>query len=193
MTRSESKYFATAARMDEALLELLGEKDLAFITVKEICTRAGVSRSTFYLHYETIGDLLDESLRHMQEQFWAGYRGELSAPPDLRCADARELLLITPDYLRPYLEFIRSHQRLYRATIERPAAFRSDEGDRTLFRTLIEPVMERFGVPAAERRYRAMFYLRGITGIIEEWLRSGCADDIEQMITVIQGCIPDAP
>lgn len=66
MTRSESKYFATAARMDEALLELLGEKDLAFITVKAICTRAGVSRSTFYLHYETIGDLLDESLLYIQ-------------------------------------------------------------------------------------------------------------------------------
>ncbi len=193
MTRSESKYFATAARMDEALLELLGEKDLDFITVKEICTRAGVSRSTFYLHYETIGDLLDESLHYMQTQFWAGYQGRLGALPDLRSCDTRELLLITPDYLRPYLEFIRSHQRLYRATIERPAVFRSDEGDRALFRMLIEPVMERFGVPAAERRYRAMFYLRGITGIVEEWLRGGCADGIDQMITVIQGCIPEVP
>ena len=52
--------------------------------------------------------------------------------------------------------------------------------------------MVRFGVPAAERRYRAMFYLRGITGIVEEWLRGGCADDPEQIITVILHCIPDA-
>ena len=37
MTRSESKYFATAARMDEAFLKLLEEKDFAYITVKEIC------------------------------------------------------------------------------------------------------------------------------------------------------------
>ncbi len=192
MTRSESKYFATAARMDEALLELLSEKDFEFITVKEICARAEVSRSTFYLHYETIGDLLEESLRHMQEQFWAGYQGKLGALPDLQSCDMRELLLITPEYLRPYLEFIRSHQRLYRATIEHPAVFRSDEGERALFRMLIGPVMERFGVPAAERRYRAMFYLRGITGIVEEWLRGGCADSVEQMIGVILHCIPDA-
>lgn len=80
--------------MGEALLELLGEKDLAFITVKAICTRAGVSRSTFYLHYETIGDLLDESLLYIQEQFWAGYRGELGTPPDLRCADEIEQMIM---------------------------------------------------------------------------------------------------
>ena len=108
MTRSESKYFATAARMDEALLDLLSEKDFEFITVKEVCSRAGVSRSTFYLHYETVGDLLEESLRHMQTQFWAGFQGK-NALPDLRSCDMRELLLITPEYLRPYLEFIRSH------------------------------------------------------------------------------------
>ena len=42
MTRSESKYFATAARMDEAFLALLEEKDFAYITVKEIYEKAGV-------------------------------------------------------------------------------------------------------------------------------------------------------
>lgn len=51
--------------MDEAFLELLGEKDFPYITVKEICSRAGVNRSTFYLHYETIEDLLAESVSHM--------------------------------------------------------------------------------------------------------------------------------
>lgn len=36
MNRSESKYFNTARRMDEALLSLLEEKDFAYITVREI-------------------------------------------------------------------------------------------------------------------------------------------------------------
>ena len=39
MNRAESKYFATAARMDEAFLELLEKKDFAYITVKEICEK----------------------------------------------------------------------------------------------------------------------------------------------------------
>ena len=56
MNRSESRYFATAARMDEAFLTLLAKKDFEYITVKEICEVAEVNRSTFYLHYETMSD-----------------------------------------------------------------------------------------------------------------------------------------
>ncbi|MBQ8872345.1 MAG: helix-turn-helix transcriptional regulator, partial [Clostridia bacterium] len=47
--------------MDEALIRLLEKKNYEFITVKEICTKAGVNRSTFYLHYETMDDLLMET------------------------------------------------------------------------------------------------------------------------------------
>lgn len=69
MNRNESRYFKTAAKMDEAFLRLIEEKDLEFITVKEICNKAGVNRSTFYLHYETIDDLLSESLEYMNGHF----------------------------------------------------------------------------------------------------------------------------
>lgn len=70
MNRSESKYFNTAARMDEAFLALLEQKDFAYITVKELCQKAGVNRSTFYLHYETVGDLLAESVEYMHRQLY---------------------------------------------------------------------------------------------------------------------------
>ena len=76
MNKSESKYFNTAVRMDEAFLSLLEQKDCAYITVKEICEKAGVNRSTFYLHYETIGDLLAESVQYMQKQFFSHFSGE---------------------------------------------------------------------------------------------------------------------
>ncbi|MCD7769184.1 MAG: TetR/AcrR family transcriptional regulator, partial [Oscillospiraceae bacterium] len=65
MTKAESKYFNTAKRMDEAFLSLMEKKDFEYITVTEICGKAGVSRSTFYLHYETIGDLLTECVEDM--------------------------------------------------------------------------------------------------------------------------------
>lgn len=43
---SDSRYFQTAEKMDQALMELLSRKDLQFITVKEICAEAGANRST---------------------------------------------------------------------------------------------------------------------------------------------------
>ena len=50
MNKAESKYFNTANLMDEALMRLLEHKDYEYITVKEVCKKAGVNRSTFYLH-----------------------------------------------------------------------------------------------------------------------------------------------
>lgn len=103
MNKSESKYFATAVRMDEAFLKLLGKKDFAYITVKEICEAAGVNRSTFYLHYETMADLLSESVSHMNEQFLAYMKKDSEAfVAKLRDCPLDELYLITPEYLTPY-------------------------------------------------------------------------------------------
>ena len=56
LEKGKSKYFNTALKMDEALIAILQKKSLEYITVKEICEKAGVNRSTFYLHYETILD-----------------------------------------------------------------------------------------------------------------------------------------
>ena len=45
MNKNESKYFNTAVKMDKAFLALIEKKDFAYITVKEICEKAGVNRS----------------------------------------------------------------------------------------------------------------------------------------------------
>lgn len=70
MKNSESKYYNTALLMDEALLFLLEKKDYEFITIKEICEKAGVNRSTFYLHYETMEDLLVETIEMITKRFY---------------------------------------------------------------------------------------------------------------------------
>ena len=107
MNKSESKYFATAVRMDEAFLTLLERKDFAYITVKELCETAGVNRSTFYLHYETMADLLTESVSHMNEQFLAYMKKDSEAfMAKLENCPLDELYLITPEYLNPYLGYI---------------------------------------------------------------------------------------
>ena len=76
MNKSESKYFNTAIKMDKAFLQLLEKKDFEYISIKEICEKAGVNRSTFYLHYDNISDLLSESIRFMNEQFLSYFHTE---------------------------------------------------------------------------------------------------------------------
>lgn len=106
MNKSESKYFNTAVRMDKAFLDLLAEKDFEYITVKDICKKAEVNRSTFYLHYETIADLLDESVEYMSNGFLK-YFCENDISSKINNSNLDELIFIKPDYIIPYLSYIR--------------------------------------------------------------------------------------
>jgi AcrR family transcriptional regulator len=50
----------TRAALKEALMQLLQQEDWAQISASAICRRAGVARSSFYEHFDTKADLLDE-------------------------------------------------------------------------------------------------------------------------------------
>lgn len=190
-----SKYFETARRMDEALLSLLEKKDFAYISIREICAKAEVNRSTFYLHYENTWDLLQESLEYMNGQFVDCFQDTSTEfLKKLSTCPKEELMLITPEYLTPYLTFIKEHQRLFKATMERPGTFEADKSYNKMFRYIFVPILERFGVPEQEHSYRMNFYIRGIAGMVEQWLKDGCKLSVEEISSLIQMCVlPEYP
>ena len=190
MTRSESKYYATAARMDEALLKLLEEKDFAYITVKEICEKAGVNRSTFYLHYETVSDLLAESARYIIGKLIANMPQDTAEFFEkLQTRPLEELHLITPEYLTPYLNFVKEHSRIFRTAVEHSSVLGMDDVYLALNHHVFTPILDRFHVPPSERKYMMPFYIHGLIGIINEWLKEDCKDSVEHIISVMQICI----
>lgn len=50
----------TKKAIKNALIILLGKKDMAQITVKELSDLADINRKTFYSHYQSIGDIFNE-------------------------------------------------------------------------------------------------------------------------------------
>ena len=191
MTRPESKYFATAARMDEAFLALLEEKDFAYITVKEICEKAGVNRSTFYLHYETVNDLLTESARYIFDQFVEAMPHDTAKfIAQLQSRPLEELYLITPEYLRPYLNFIKEHRRIFHTAVEHSSVLGMDDAYIALNRHVFTPILDRSHIPPSKQQYIMLFYINGLMGVINEWLKEDCKDSVEHIISVMQICIP---
>ena len=191
MNRSESKYFATAARMDEAFLELLEKKDFTYITVKEICEKAGVNRSTFYLHYETVSDLLAESARYIITQFVEAMPHDTAEfMLQIQTRPLEELYLITPEYLTPYLNYIKKHRRIFRTTLEQASVLGMNDAYLSLNRHVFMPILNRYQVPLSSQKYMMPFYINGLMGIVNEGLKEDCEDSIERMISVIQVCIP---
>lgn len=189
MTKSESKYFATAVKMDEAFLALLEKKDFAYITVKEICAAAGVNRSTFYLHYETINDLLEESAGYINQQFVAYMQHDTrNFAAKIKTCPLNKLYLVTPEYLTPYLSYIKEHQRLFRTAIK-ATVLGIDNTYQRMFRYIFTPILDRFGVPAPDRAYTMTFFIQGFMGIIREWLKNDCDAPVEYIVKMIEKCI----
>ena len=190
MNRSESKYFNTALLMDEALIALLEAKDLEYITVKEICEKAGVNRSTFYLHYETIGDLANETMEYVNEKFLSYFsQSDKDIIEKISDKNLNELILVTQDYLRPYLQFIYDNKNVYRA------AFRSPKGMQVHIRydylksKIIEPILIRFKIPERFHKYYTVYYIEGVAAVIKEWLNENCRDSVETVAYVIEECV----
>lgn len=57
----------TRERLGNAMLELIQEKPVEDVTVQDVLERASVGRSTFYLHYRDIDDLLLSQLEKFLE------------------------------------------------------------------------------------------------------------------------------
>ena len=190
MNKNESKYFNTAKKMDEALITLLEKKDFTYITVKEICDTAGVNRSTFYLHYENTSDLLKEATKHILDSFLSYFSVDAKKVA-LRFeeCDLNELLFITPEYITPYLTFIKENQRLFKTSLNQLGSMNFDDVYNRMFKHIFTPILSKFHVPENEHPYMMKFYLSGVTAVVMEWIDNGCMDDMNSIVNILTECI----
>ena len=188
LNKSETKYYNTACLMDEALILLLEKKEYSFITVKEICEKAGVNRSTFYLHYETIDDLLSECIEYVGNKINKKFSNKVINKQVVKDSKLEDLLLITPEYLLPYLEFLKENKAIYKIAYSQPNVFKEQYVVNYLNKNIFEPILNRFLVPKNEQKYIMSFYLSGMGALMIEWIKNDCKEDIQTIINILMKC-----
>ena len=190
MNKSESKYFNTAVKMDLALISLLKKKSFEYITVKELCEAAGVNRSTFYLHYENIGDLLAETASYLTDGFVAYF--DIDSTDFVRNISKREpneLNFINNKYLAPYLTYIKENKEVFATALSNGKSFGFEKVYKQMFEYIFNPILEKFHYPDEDRKYVIKYYLNGITAIVCEWLKDGCEQPITDIAHIIEVCV----
>lgn len=65
---TDRRILRTKKSLRDGLAKLMKTKSISHITVKELVWEAEINRSTFYLHYTDISDLLDEIEKDMLEE-----------------------------------------------------------------------------------------------------------------------------
>ena len=160
---------------------------MEYITVKDICTQAGVNRSTFYLHYETIWDLLQETVEYVNRRFQSYYPND-SYEHFVRGLDEakdQDLILISAKYLDPYLKYVRENRSIYRAMLSNPSDTLADSRMKLLIQQIVVPILSRFHVPEEEHRYWIAYSISGVGAIIREWLADDCSLPDERIREII--------
>ena len=94
----------TKQLLKQSLLELLEQKKINAITVKEICERADVNRSTFYAYYSSPYDLFDS----MKQDIIAESRALLVC--ELRLTPEQRMRFLLERHLRYLSEHLREFQ-----------------------------------------------------------------------------------
>ena len=60
--KTDRRTLYTRNVIKDALLDALSEKNFEQITVTDVCRRAEITRATYYLHYQSLTEVLDELL-----------------------------------------------------------------------------------------------------------------------------------
>ena len=172
MNKSESKYFNTALRMNEALLALLEQKDLEYITVKELCRQAGVNRSTFYLHYTDIYNMLEKVEDELFEEILHTIRTHPVSP-----------------FNKDSFPFIEDIFAILFDNREICAALLGPHGD-IGFLHRIEEMLSQYSLAALREafpermdnlKYTYAYCVAGGVGLIKDWLSHGCEESPQHM------------
>lgn len=175
MTKSESKYQNTARRMEKALIVLLDKKSFSFISIKEVCHEANVNRSTFYLHYRNTYDLLEDAIKIVLSDFYRQFTDLHKEHTDY----------ISDSYLTIYLEYVKSHQNIFRIFYKQDAPIDRMGILRSMYKFAIEDKMKENNVPESDREYIFMYYITGMSSIIGMWLERDCIDPVDHIKDLI--------
>ena len=91
----------TKRAIQRAFIELLREKPIEKITVKEIAERAEINKTTFYAHYETLDALTDQMEQQTVQMVTEQMTGaqQLLEQPDVFVREMFASLLQATDYL----------------------------------------------------------------------------------------------
>ena len=161
--KTDVRIIKTKDRLKNSLLTLLKEKSFDDITISEICSMAAVNRNTFYSHYQSVKDLLDEIEAQFLELILSKIHVDSASVKDVS------------EIMAKILSCVRDNKELCQLLFD-------DNGDKNFLRTVVM-----FALPSAVQNWSVelnipvdkatklyYFIIGGAVNVIEQWLKKGC-------------------
>lgn len=164
----------------KAFMELLRQKPIQSISIRELCELAGINRGTFYTHYTDIYDLRAQIEEEMLRDF------EKSMEPLRRLESGS---LTTVQVTAAVFQCLKDNADLCTVTL-------GDYGDKAFALKLLnlgrETCLAAYsdyfrGTPQKKIEYYYAFVSAGCIGLLQKWLSDGMVSSAEEMAQMAEG------
>lgn len=151
------------------------KRPLSRITVREVCERAGINRSTFYTHFRDVYDVGKSVEKRMSEMAGETFMNRLQEGNSLRMG------------FEGLFGFIREYKEFYLLYLGEFYRVRAIE-------MMIEPHQERLRqvdpkelgcVVEGELEYRQDFFSAGLAAMLYRWLKNDCRETPGQLFEIL--------
>lgn len=165
-TKNNKRRRESIAKIESVFVNLLQTKQLSEITVSDICKKAGLNRTTFYVNYLDIYDLADKIKERLENEIKVLYQEEYKNSFN------------SNDYLKLF-HHIKDNQLFFKTYFKL--------GYDNNYRVLIydfELAKKYFNNKHVE--YHIEFFKNGLNAVLKKWLENDCAETPEEIAEIIQ-------
>jgi len=161
----------------DSLMELMKNKSILSISIKDICDLADISRSTFYAHYKDQYDLL----RQIEEETLAYFENMLDKYKDKHSKKE------TTQMLEEMLTYIANNFNSIQVLL-------SENGDilfqKKLFQhftnhSLVTDYLAERQKDDEARAYYSVFIVHGSIGLVQHWLKTNMSIPVPQLAKML--------
>ena len=163
----QQRQTTTKSDIKEAFIQLLATRNLEDITISQLTKKAGVNRSTFYLHYLDKQDFLEQ----LKEETITTVR-----------------MILRKEALEAILSHFQENSAFFVEIAKHPS-FRFADNIRSFILGMIESTPRSRPVIVAAyqmpERYAITMYVSGLTGLIVDWIINGTQESPQQLTKII--------
>ena len=171
MAKENRRTQMTKMLLRTALIELMQEMSISQITIRALCEKADLNRTTFYLHYTDQLALLEDVEQHVMEQT-AEHMKNIHT-------DRHTLKLVSA-----FLDYVQKNDLTFRTLLCR-------DDSESFRRRFVEELMRLVGgeLPAygddRRTKYTLSFLMFGSLYVIIQWIEEGYRESSEQIARLL--------
>lgn len=179
MARTDHRTRVTKMLLRKAFTDLLRQKPIQSISVKELCQTAGINRGTFYAHYTDVYDLR----RQMEDEMMADFQEALKPLLSGDNGDTTSLKITAGIF-----QCLKDNADVCAMTV-------GPYGDKEFLTRLIKIGKEKYAesyrryfahATARQLEYYYSFVCGGCISLLEKWLADGMNPGAEEMAAIAE-------